>query len=143
MTLLRWPAPGQGVGGKADPKVQIQFKLWLERNGKVLFGQGRQELLSAVVETGSLAGAAQKLSMSYRAAWGRIKASEERLGFALVEHSGQGRRSNRPTPEALLLVQWYKNLEAGTEAFMRQALQDAPDCLRASGPNEPEPVNDA
>ncbi|MBI4798570.1 MAG: LysR family transcriptional regulator, partial [Desulfarculus sp.] len=61
--------------------------MWLERDGRVLFGQGRQELLAAIVETGSLAGAAQKLGMSYRAAWGRLKASEERLGLALVEHS--------------------------------------------------------
>jgi hypothetical protein len=61
-----------------------------------------------------------------------------------VEHSGQGRRSTRPTPEALLLLQWYNNLEAGTEAYLDQALKDAPACLtRASSPGEPEPGDEA
>ncbi len=123
--------------------MQIQYKLWLERKGKVLFGHGRQELLSAVVETGSLAGAAQKLGMSYRAAWGRVKASEERLGFSLVEHSGQGRRSTRPTPEALQLLQWYTDLEARTDEFLRQALEDAPSCLREHAGDGPQPADEA
>jgi molybdate transport system regulatory protein len=121
--------------------VQIQFKLWLEREGRVLFGQGRQELLAAVVETGSLAGAAQKMGMSYRAAWGRIKASEERLGFALVEHSGQGRRSTRPTAEARMLLQWYQDLEQGMVESLRQALENAPDCLRDRNPGGRDPVS--
>jgi molybdate transport system regulatory protein len=123
--------------------VRVEFKLWLERDGRVLFGQGRQELLAAVVETGSLAGAAQKMGMSYRAAWGRIKASEERLGFALVEHSGQGRRSTRPTPEARQLLQWYNELEARAQDFVRQALEGAPACLRDSGPSKPDSASDA
>ncbi|MBI5522963.1 MAG: LysR family transcriptional regulator [Desulfarculus sp.] len=104
--------------------------MWLERDGRVLFGQGRQELLAAIVETGSLAGAAQKLGMSYRAAWGRLKASEERLGFALVEHSSQGRRSAKPTSEALALLEWYTQLEARAEEFLAEAAQQAPSFLK-------------
>lgn len=104
--------------------------MWLERDGRVLFGQGRQELLAAIVETGSLAGAAQKLGMSYRAAWGRLKASEDRLGLALVEHSSQGRRSAKPTPEALALLDWYTQLEARAQEFVSQAAQEAPAFLK-------------
>ncbi|MFH1033560.1 MAG: LysR family transcriptional regulator [Pseudomonadota bacterium] len=122
--------------------MQIHFKLWLEREGRVLFGQGRQELLAAVVETGSLAGAAQKLGMSYRAAWGRIKASEDRMGFSLVEHSGQGRRSTRPTLEARQLLEWYNDVEQRTADVLRQALVDAPACLREPAPSEQEAAGD-
>ncbi|CAO0820501.1 molybdate transport system regulatory protein [Desulfarculales bacterium] len=134
-----WPVRA----GKAGPRLRIQYKLWLEQDGRVLFGQGRQELLAAVVETGSLAGAAQKMSMSYRAAWGRIKASEERLGFPLVEHSGQRRRSTKPTPEALQLLRWFGDMEARAEAALRQALEEVPECLCGPGQLAPPPSKES
>lgn len=100
--------------------MEIRCKLWLEQDGKVLFGQGRQELLRAIAETGSLAGAAKKLDMSYRAAWGRLKASEERLGFPLLENSGQGRRSATLTSQARALLEWFEKLQSRAETFLSQ-----------------------
>lgn len=106
--------------------MEVHFKLWLEQNGKVLFGQGRRDLLWAIVETGSLAGAAKKLDMSYRAAWGRLRASEERLGIRLLENAGQGRRAATLTPAALTLLKWYEELQAKADEFMRQAQKFRP-----------------
>jgi len=51
------------------------------------------------------------LSMSYRAAWGRLKASEERLGFPLVEKSGLGRHAMQLTPAARSLMERYQALQ--------------------------------
>ncbi len=65
--------------------MEIKHKLWLEKDGRVIFGPGRFELLEAVEECQSLSAAAKKLKMSYRAAWGRLRASEDRLGIPLVE----------------------------------------------------------
>jgi molybdate transport system regulatory protein len=65
--------------------MEIKHKLWLERDGHVIFGPGREGMLKAIEECHSLSAAAKKLRMSYRAAWGRLKASEERLGIKLVE----------------------------------------------------------
>lgn len=101
--------------------MRLNYKLWLEHDDKVLFGQGRQELLAAIAETGSLAGAALKLSMSYRAAWGRLKASEDRLGFALVEHGPQGRRTTQLSPQGRALLDWYNQLEQDMNAFLAEA----------------------
>ena len=115
--------------------MEIRCKLWLEQDGKVLFGQGRLELLRAIAETGSLAGAAKKLDMSYRAAWGRLKASEERLGFALLENSGQGRRAAGLTPEALTLLTWFEDLQSRAQTFLRQADKNRPRLpVRRPGP---------
>ena len=83
--------------------MKIQVKIWLEHNERVIFGQGRRKLLLAMQDTGSLAGAARELGMSYRAAWGRMKASERRLGYDLMEpmEKGQrGMRSHAPGPGA-------------------------------------------
>ncbi len=63
--------------------MKIQFKVWLEKDNRVLFGEGRSQLLQAIEDYGSLAQAARKMNMSYRAAWGRLKASEDRLGYPL------------------------------------------------------------
>jgi molybdate transport system regulatory protein len=95
--------------------VRIRQKVWLEEKGRVLFGEGRQELLEAMEQTGSLAGAARELNMSYRAAWGRLKASEKRLGFALVERDPGGRRSMRLTKRARSLMQAYRELTRHVE----------------------------
>ncbi|MBT8490601.1 MAG: LysR family transcriptional regulator [Deltaproteobacteria bacterium] len=71
--------------------MKIKYKIWLEKDERVLFGHGREALLKAIEECQSLNAAAKKLNMSYRAAWGRLKASEDRMGCKLVEHQ-QGKR---------------------------------------------------
>jgi molybdate transport system regulatory protein len=66
--------------------MKISFKVWLEaEDHRVRFGEGRRQLLRAIADHGSLAQAAKIMNMSYRAAWGRLKASEDRLGFSLAE----------------------------------------------------------
>ena len=63
--------------------MKIRFKVWLEKTGQqVLFGEGRMQLLQAIADQGSLAQAAKKMEMSYRAAWGRLKASEDSTGLS-------------------------------------------------------------
>jgi len=49
------------------------------------------ELLSLVRETGSLSGGCRRLGLSYRYAWGLIKAAEQRFGAPLLQsRRGQG-----------------------------------------------------
>ncbi len=101
--------------------AEVHFKVWVEENGRVLFGEGRLALLRAVADSGSLAGAARELSMSYRAAWGRLRASEKRLGFSLLERSEEGRRAVRLTKAAHRLIDKFQTLEAEAEAFAAEA----------------------
>jgi hypothetical protein len=82
---------GHAAGMNGGTLIELKFKVWLEKDNHVLFGHGRVELLKAIDECNSLNAAAKKLSMSYRAAWGRLQASERRLGCHLVEHR-QGRQ---------------------------------------------------
>ena len=69
----------------------IYLKLWLQHENKILLGLGRVQLLKKIGELGSLKKAAESLGMSYRAAWGRIKRTEEAMGFALLESAGTKR----------------------------------------------------
>ncbi len=96
--------------------MQIRHKIWLERNGRVVFGKGREELLRAIDEMQSLYGAAKKLNMSYRAAWGRLKASEARLGIKLVASGGRGKAMHL-TNEARALLEKFDKLEHDAARF--------------------------
>ena len=97
--------------------MKIRHKIWLERNGKTIFGKGREDLLHAIEEHDSLYGAAKKLNMSYRAAWGRLKASEARLGVKLTYSDGQGKGLHL-TPEAKDLLERFDKLEHDIEEFL-------------------------
>ncbi|MDO9514999.1 MAG: LysR family transcriptional regulator [Syntrophales bacterium] len=92
--------------------MKIRHKIWFEKNGKMLFGPGRCELFKAINESHSLNVAAKKLNMSYRAAWGRLKSSEERMGMKLVERS-QG-KGMYLTAEAVTLLEQFDQLEQKT-----------------------------
>lgn len=87
----------------------IRSKIWIaDEEGKVVFGAGRFRILEAVDRLQSLQAAAQELKMSYRAVWGRIRASEERLGHTLVIREGRG---SSLTPFARKLMDRYKKLQ--------------------------------
>ncbi|MBU6392923.1 MAG: LysR family transcriptional regulator [Planctomycetota bacterium] len=90
--------------------MKVRFKIWLEENGGVAFAEGRRLLLEAVDRVGSLNAAAKELGMSYRAAWGKIKATEKALGMKLLEVTtgGKGGGGATLTPEAKELLSKYK-----------------------------------
>ena len=97
--------------------MKIRYKIWMENDGEVVFGKGRGELLRAIDDLHSLYAAAKKLKMSYRAAWGRLKASAARLELRLVQTDGRG-KGMRLTEEAKLLLTRYDNLQRETEDFI-------------------------
>jgi len=101
--------------GKGTDAPILRVHLWLETNGKMLFGLGRIQLLQQVARLGSLNQAAKALSMSYRAAWGRIKSTEEALGEPLLAKAS-GRKGYELTPLAVTLLAdfalWHQEVEA-------------------------------
>ena len=72
-------------------KFFVRSKIWIaDDTGKVAFGLGRFRILEAIDRLGSMNSAARELSMSYRAVWGRIRESEDRIGRKLVIRDGRG-----------------------------------------------------
>jgi len=49
--------------------MEIRSKLWLEIDGKPVFGRGRRFLLEAIDKYGSINQAARGINISYRKAW--------------------------------------------------------------------------
>jgi molybdate transport system regulatory protein len=112
--------------------MEIKYKIWIEKNGKVVFGKGRDDILKAVDEQRSLNAAAKKLEMSYRAAWGRLKASEERMGMKLVE-IGVKDKSMQLTQKARAIIDRFEKLEKDVEKLLHTADHDFQKLIRSSG----------
>jgi len=89
-------------------RTVVRLHLWLERSGGTVFGMGRLQLLERIETCGSLKAAAEELGMSYRAAWGKLKASEEAMGIALVEKVGGNKSGCRLTQEGIAMAAAYR-----------------------------------
>ena len=100
--------------------MNIKSKLWIEENDKPVFGSGRKALLEAIERNGSINRAAQEMQMSYRKAWGALRAMEERLGVKLIERQTGGKDGGGAvlTEEARMLLKKYEALEKGVREFV-------------------------
>jgi len=106
--------------------MRVRTSVWIENEaGQSVFGKGRLQILTAIRETGSIKAAAQSIGMSYRGLWGRLKSSEERLGFPLVtSRAGSGPSSGtRLTPEAVVLMERYEHLLTVAQGSAEQVFE--------------------
>ncbi|MBI2471743.1 MAG: LysR family transcriptional regulator [Planctomycetes bacterium] len=102
--------------------MKAKFKIWLEEKGGIAFAEGRKMLLESVDRLGSLNAASRELGMSYRAAWGKIKATEKVLGIKLlkVATGGKGGGGATLTPEARELISKYKKFNDRIATLMKK-----------------------
>jgi len=94
--------------------MKVRSKVWIDDDhGRVIFGSGRVRMLEAIDRLGSMNKAAKELNMSYRALWGRIKSTEERIGAkVLVTKPGGGKGSGSTlTHTGKRLLENYKRLK--------------------------------
>lgn len=100
--------------------MEIRSKIWIEKNGEPVFSKGRCILLKAIDEHGSITGAAREMGISYRKAWGYLKAMESRLGFSLVSTRVGGGRGGgaRLTEEARTMLEKFEDLETGMKELV-------------------------
>ncbi|MGO9016419.1 MAG: winged helix-turn-helix domain-containing protein [Dissulfurispiraceae bacterium] len=100
--------------------IKIKSKIWIEVDGKPVFGRGRRFLLEAIDKYGSINQAAKEIKISYRKAWGYIKAMEERLGFRLIERQTGGRNGGGAvlTEDAREFLIKYESLDKGIQEIV-------------------------
>jgi molybdate transport system regulatory protein len=115
--------------------VKPKLKLWLEKDGQLVFSDYRAGLLRLIQQTGSLAEAAQQTGLSYRRAWGKIREIEENLGEPLVESArgGAGGGRTRLTQRGEQMLAEFDALLATAAAAVDADTNPSP-TSRRSGP---------
>jgi len=109
---------------KNDGALTLRLHVWFERNEKIFMGIGRALLLEKIEEYGSLRQAATEMKMSYRAAWGKLKAAEESIGKPLVQKiKGKGQRYEL-TPVGRQLARQFQQLQSDIETYAMSKAQD-------------------
>jgi molybdate transport system regulatory protein len=89
----------------ALPETAVKTKVWLERDGHFVIGDGGLRLLLGILEHGSLLAAAHQIRWSYRHAWGYLRRAEAALGTPLTEpRPGKGASRGTVLTEAGRLV---------------------------------------
>jgi molybdenum ABC transporter molybdate-binding protein len=91
----------------------VGVRVWVERQGQVVLGQGRLELLEWIDRCHSISGAARQIGMSYRHAWVLVQQVNQAAGQTLVEAATGGRHGGgaRLTPRGQLAVSLFHRLQ--------------------------------
>jgi len=90
--------------------IRLLSKQWLvDENGKIIIGEGRQEILETIERTGSLNQTAKIMKMSYKGVWSKIKATEAHMNIKIV-HTDR-KLGSRLTKEGKELLDKYNLLK--------------------------------
>jgi molybdenum ABC transporter molybdate-binding protein len=106
---------------------EVGLRVWVERAGESVLGEGRAELLAAIDREHSITKAARTAGMSYRRAWNLIQATNAAAGEPLVEATTGGSKGGgaRLTPRGRLALGVY-------EQVRRSLVESAASALRQS-----------
>ena len=124
-----------------DQTMKLAYKVWLDNDGKA-FGEGPYALLAHVRESGSLHQAAAQMGMSYRKAWLTIRASEQRLGFPLLERTvgGVSGGGSHITPAGHAFIKKYelfrKEVSRALETVYQKHFDSAASCKDSDSASE-------
>jgi molybdate transport repressor ModE-like protein len=90
--------------------IEAKAKLWLERDGNIILGRGRAQLLEEIKKTGSIVEAARSMNMSYSHAWSEVRKMSDALGEPVIETTRGGKKggSSKLTPAGIKLLKRFQ-----------------------------------
>src|SRR5581483_792638 len=90
----------------------VGVRVWVERQGEAILGEGRLELLEWIDRCHSISAAARQLGMSYRHAWVTVQAINRAAGVPLVTAATGGSHGGgaRLTPQGRHAVILFRRL---------------------------------
>jgi len=106
--------------------LHFKYKFWIEdQDGGSIFGDGKYRLLKTIEETGSFKHAVEKLDLSYRKTWDKVRAIEERLGYPILDtkQGGPAGGTTTLTPEGIQLMEIFERLHDLCDPFFNEMTQ--------------------
>ena len=105
----------------------LHYKIWMETpDGESILGDGKWQLLKVIDEEGSLMNAVNKLGISYRKTWDKLKSIEKLLGVPLLEKTrgGQGGGSSILSPYGKKIVQAFDHFHQKMDGQFKKAFEE-------------------
>ena len=98
----------------------VRSKVWLEIEGQPIMGEGRNKILKAIAQHGSMLDAARATGISYRRLRGAIRVMEDAVGHSLVRsfRGGQNGGGAALTQAAFELMACFEQVSAGIQQEM-------------------------
>ena len=102
----------------------VGVRVWVEREGQAVLGEGRAELLAAIDAEHSITKAAKSAGMSYRRAWLLVDALNHMFPDTLVSASPGGSRGGgaKLTDYGRGVAAAYRRVEVRARAAMREEM---------------------
>ena len=89
---------------------KLLSKQWIvDEDNNIIIGEGRSEILELVEQTGSLNQVAKLLKMSYKAVWGKVKATEKAMNAKILDRDRK--MGSHLTKEGKELLTKYNRLK--------------------------------
>ena len=101
---------------RTEPEVKPRIRIVCGE--EIAFGPGKADLLAAIVETGTIAGAARQLGMSYMRAWSLVRTMNQCFRAPLVDASRGGGTGGGAalTPTGREVLALYRRMEAASRS---------------------------
>lgn len=100
-------------------------KIWIEKDGQKVFGDGPCDILKRIKRTGSMRMAASEINMSYSQTWQLLTTLEKKLGFPLLvkKTGGESGGGSYLTEEGEDLVKRYEQFRQEAAEMLRQLFE--------------------
>jgi molybdate transport system regulatory protein len=129
----------KNYGGKSLRKNKsITFKVWIEKKGKHLLGEGGAAILEAIDKFGSMRKAAEKLGMSYKYVWDYIAAIEREFKKPVIETYRGGKKGGggaKLTQEGKRLLLEFTRIKSKLTKTVKEAPYHGVENLKISARN--------
>ena len=108
-------------------RSSIRFSFRIYQGNKPYLGNGRIELIQLIHKYGSIAKAANAMSMSYRKAWQMVKDLNEISKQPMVEVRLGGKKGGGAfvTEEGLAAIEKFMELKSKAELFFNSELKES------------------
>lgn len=105
--------------------ISIRNRLWLMKDGRSYLGEGRIELMKAIIKHGSISAAARSMSMSYKKAWESVDAMNTLSDDPLIKRTtgGSGGGGTIVTEAGLEAISLYEGINQRCNGFLDEELK--------------------
>lgn len=110
------------MGG--TPGTRLKLKAQVMVGEEIAFGPGKADLLDAILQAGSISGAARAMGLSYRRAWLMVEAMNRLFRAPLVATTQGARGGATVTADGRAVLERYRRLQADLTAAAEGAEAD-------------------